>query len=209
LNLLADCVFYETLINKLFVLEEAVNCGLDIPETIISSDKNFISGFFETNIKAVSKSISENFQHISEKEFYDGKVRKLSIEDLKGMRNDFSPSLLQKQIEKAYELRIFFLKDKFYSMAIFSQNDEKTSLDYRNYNYNKPNRMVPYKLPDKIKNKLIALMNEIELNTGSIDMIVDKKGKYIFLEVNPNGQYGLVSDNCNYYLEKEIADYLM
>ncbi|NJO92369.1 MAG: hypothetical protein HC831_27910 [Chloroflexia bacterium] len=69
--------------------------------------------------------------------------------------------------------------------------------------------MVPYKLPDEIKNKLIALMNEIELDTGSIDMIVDKKGKYIFLEVNPNGQYGLVSDTCNYYLEKEIADYLM
>ncbi|NJO92370.1 MAG: hypothetical protein HC831_27915, partial [Chloroflexia bacterium] len=117
--------FSNRIINKLTVIEEAVNCGLDIPETIISSDKNIISDFLEKNIKVITKSISENFQHISEKEFYDGKVRQLCKEGLKGIGREFFPSLIQEQIEKAYELRIFFIKEKFYSMAIFSQNDEK------------------------------------------------------------------------------------
>ena len=32
----------------------------------------------------------------------------------------------------------------FYSSAIFSQNDPKTSVDFRNYNKDKPNRTPPY-----------------------------------------------------------------
>lgn len=196
-------------INKLIVLEEAKRCGLEIPKTIISASKKEIVKFFEENDGTISKSIAENFQHISEKDFYNGKVRKVTSEKLEKIKDEFFLSLLQEQINKAYELRIFYLAEKFYSMAIFSQNDEKTKIDYRNYNYSKPNRMVPYKLPAIIEEKLQMLMDTLKLNTGSIDMIVDKDDNYIFLEVNPNGQYGIVSNNCNYYLEKEIAEYLM
>ena len=32
------------------------------------------------------------------------------------------------------QLRIFFFKNKFYSMAIFSQLNKKTKIDYRAYN---------------------------------------------------------------------------
>jgi hypothetical protein len=39
-------------------------------------------------------------------------------------------------------------------------------------------------------------------------MIVTPEGEYVFLEVNPTGQFGWVSDNCNYYLEEKIANHL-
>lgn len=115
------------------------------------------------------------------------------------------PSLLQQNIDKKYELRIFYLNEKCYSMAIFSQNDEQTKVDFRNYNWDKPNRNVPYTLPNKIKNKLIIFMNSMGLKTGSIDLIVTPKDDYIFLEVNPVGQYGMVSIPCSYNLDYEIA----
>jgi pyruvate carboxylase len=97
------------------------------------------------------------------------------------------------------------LKKKFYTMAIFSQLDRQTSTDFRKYNKQKPNRNVPYLLPKNIKNKIIKLMENCNLNTGSIDMIVDKDDNYIFLEINPVGQFGMVSIPCNYFLEREIA----
>ena len=96
----------------------------------------------------------------------------------------------------------------FYSMAIFSQNDEKTKLDYRNYNREKPNRNVPFQLPEKIETLARKFMEQSQLDTGSIDFIVDEKGEFIFLEVNPNGQFDWLSNNCNYYIEKKIAKYL-
>ena len=49
------------------------------------------------------------------------------------------------------------------------------------------------------------LMHDLELNTGSIDLVLGQDGKYYFLEVNPCGQYRMTSDPCNYYLDKLIA----
>jgi len=93
-------------------------------------------------------------------------------------------------------------------MAIFSQNNPKTSIDFRHYDRELPNRSIPFKLPVDIKDKLIMLVKILNVNSGSIDLVVTQEGKYIFLEVNPIGQFGMVSLPCNYYLEKKIANFL-
>lgn len=94
-------------------------------------------------------------------------------------------------------------------MAIFSQSNSQTNVDFRKYDDKLPNRCVPYILPNKIENALRDLMNSLNLNTGSIDLIVDTQDNYYFLEINPVGQFGMVSQPCNYYLEKKVAEYLV
>jgi D-alanine-D-alanine ligase-like ATP-grasp enzyme len=94
-------------------------------------------------------------------------------------------------------------------MAIFSQMDDKTNTDFRKYNIKKPNRNIPFQLPKSIEKKLWQFMQELELNTGSIDIVVDKSNNYYFLEVNPIGQFGMVSFPCNYLLEKKVAEHLI
>lgn len=72
------------------------------------------------------------------------------------------------------------------------------------------NRFVPYCLELSVEEKLISLMRYLGLNTGSIDFIATKENKIVFLEINPGGQFGgMVSKPCNYFLEKEVADYLL
>ena len=61
----------------------------------------------------------------------------------------------------------------------------------------------------EIKEKILSFAKYFNLNSGSFDIIKDKKGKYIFLEVNPVGQFGMVSQPCNYNLEQKIAKYLI
>lgn len=61
--------------------------------------------------------------------------------------------MVQEKLEKKYELRIFYLNGKMYPMAIFSQKDNQTQLDFRNYNWEKPNRMEPCKLNVDLKKK--------------------------------------------------------
>ena len=46
------------------------------------------------------------------------------------------------------------------------------------------------------------------INTGSIDLIYSLSNEYVFLEVNPQGQFDWLSKNCNYYIEKDIAELL-
>ena len=39
-------------------------------------------------------------------------------------------------------------------------------------------------------------------------MIVTPEREYVFLEVNPAGNIEMVSKNCNYPIEQEIANFL-
>ena len=57
--------------------------------------------------------------------------------------------------------------------------------------------------------KLLKLMKKLGLNFGSIDMIKAKNGEYYFLEVNPVGQFGMVSHPCNFSIEKHLAELLI
>lgn len=194
--------------NKVYCLTAAKQIGLQIPPTLITTQKIHLLMFVQEHRECITKAVSNMFK-IEKSNFFQIIGVKLVLENYFNKLNDtFFPTLIQKKIEKVFELRIFYMKGQFYPMVIFSQNDEKTQLDYRNYNREKPNRNIPYILPVDIQEKLQLLMDKLDLDSGSIDMIVTPEGEYVFLEVNPTGQFGWVSENCNYYLEEKIANYL-
>mgnify|MGYP005990263201 CR=1 FL=1 len=196
--------------NKLIALKKAKEVGLKIPTSEINTKKKDLINFFNLHRQdCISKGIQDILSFGIKNYGYNYGTSKIEIEDLEEMDKSFFPSLLQQNIAKKYELRIFYLRSKFYAMAIFSQNDEQTKIDFRNYNDEKPNRNVPYILPKEIEQKLELFMQSMQLDCGSIDMIVTTNNEYVFLEVNPQGQYGMVSRPCGYQLDYEIAKELV
>ena len=194
-------------INKIFQLISAQKVGLNIPQTkIITAKKDLIN--LVKQKKVIIKPIQDtSFIHIDNKAYLQY-TNQLSLSLINRLSDTIFPCLTQELINKNLEIRSFFIDNKIYSMAICSSFDKQTSLDFRRYNHAHPNRKVPYKLPLIIEEKLISLMAILKLNTGSIDIILDQYGEYYFLEVNPVGQFGMISKPCNYNLEKIIAEYL-
>lgn len=191
--------------NKLEVLSLAAKCGLKIPPTLAATSK---SAILNTGEELITKAFSEAVSmEIGDEEIYALTTR-ITKEKAGKLGEDFFPSYFQKGIEKQYELRVFYLDGSFHAMAIFSQMDEQTKDDFRAYNRSRPNRNVPYQLPEDICTSLQQLMNRLNLTCCSIDLIVDNQDDFYFLEVNPVGQFGMVSLPCNYYLEKKVAAYL-
>lgn len=191
-------------VNKLVVCEYAQQFGLKVPEEYLLNYKKDITKLVNIEKYATKSITGSTILHYGS-HYIIGYTS--LIKDIKYIPESFFISLVQKYIQKKYELRIFYLHKVFYSMAIFSQNDKQTKTDFRNYNRNNPNRNVAFELPNSIKIKLINLMDKLELNSGSIDMIVTPDNDFVFLEVNPIGQYGMVSNPCNYYLHKKIAEF--
>ncbi|MDO8571688.1 MAG: grasp-with-spasm system ATP-grasp peptide maturase [bacterium] len=194
--------------NKLLVLIEAAKVGLDTAVTLITTDKKQLGLFIEEHKRTITKACSNTPMLISKDDSYIGYTSELSPQIIDELPSRFFPSLFQECLNKDYELRIFYLDGQCYSMAIFSQNDDQTRTDFREYNYAKPNRCVPFLLPQEVSGKIVRLMRELRLETGSIDMVKTTDGRYVFLEVNPNGQFGMVSQPCNYFLERKIAEHL-
>jgi ATP-GRASP peptide maturase of grasp-with-spasm system len=195
-------------INKLTQLYIAKKVGLKIPDSNIIShytdlDKNSIENEF------ITKSIFDTFLFKDNDYMGSSITKKLKYKDIKKYKNVFQPSLFQRYIDKQFEIRSFLLNNTFYSMAIFSQDNPKTSVDFRNYDDINPNRMVPYCLPKYIENKLLKFCNLLKIDTGSFDILYSRDHEFYFLEVNPIGQFDFVSGLCNYKLDKKIAEHFI
>ncbi len=53
------------------------------------------------------------------------------------------------------------------------------------------------------------MMQEMGLYLGAIDMIKGKDGKYYFLEVNPQGEWGMLQKELSFPIAEKIADNLI
>lgn len=195
-------------INKLESLFKAKECGVRIPDTLVTTSKAKLVAFFKKHKKLIVKPLSDSLSFNYEKRKISAAVytKAIDLNLLDQIEETFFVSLFQELLEKKYEIRSFYFNDKFYSMAIFSQNNSKTKVDFRHYDNLNPNRNVPYKLPKEVEEKLRKLMNKLKLDTGSIDLVRTNDNEFVFLEVNPAGQFGMVSIPCNYKLEKIIAE---
>ena len=196
--------------NKLINLEIAKKIGFIIPPSIVTNNKEELKVFFNNhNKKIITKDLKVPVNILlKNKVFQSTGVKMITEKMLDKLNEDFAPIYAQSYIEKKYEVRVFVFCDKLYPMAIFSQNDKQTTIDYRNYNDAKPNRCIPMVLPSEIEKKIFDFMKQTDMNTGSIDFIVTKNNEFYFLEINPMGQFHWVSSNCNYHIEKDIANHL-
>lgn len=207
--------FFDNKCNKLINLEIAKQCGLLVPETLISNDPDTLRQFLLRHGKVIVKPIrypgfkyqDVNHQFLS----YSQPSSLFTLEHLSRLleiHTTFQPTQFQAYVKKEFEIRSYYLKGTFYSMAIFSQNDPQTQIDFRNYNTEKPNRNVPFLLPENIEAQTTQFMQKMGYDSGSLDFIYSD-GKYVFLEVNTVGIFQWVSKYCNYYIEKQLAKHLI
>ena len=97
------------------------------------------------------------------------------------------PCQFQELVPKCLELRVTVIGEELFTCEIHSQAHERTVLDWRHYDVS-----IPYKkgsLPGEIAEKCLTLTKSYGLNFSAIDLIVRPDGEYVFLEINPNGQW--------------------
>lgn len=204
--------FQISALNKLVVLDLASKFKIKIPKTIICNSKKELISFIDSvKDEVIAKSIYEPILTNDHKlsEYFTSFTILLNGKNLAKIPNNFAPSLIQERIHKEFEIRSFYINGLFYSMAIFSQKNLKTQVDFRHYDFDIPNRSVPFQLPHLIEKKIHKLFKALGLNTGSVDLIKSQKGEFVFLEINPMGQFGMVSYPCNYQLEKKVFEFMI
>jgi glutathione synthase/RimK-type ligase-like ATP-grasp enzyme len=55
----------------------------------------------------------------------------------------------------------------------------------------------------------VQLVERLELCYGAIDMILTPDGRYVFLEINPSGQYGWIEQVTGLPISAAICEFLM
>ncbi len=191
------------------MLQRAARAGIATPATLVTTEREALRRFCLERGTVITKPIGEVDAFVEGEVSHFLFTTALGLPEIDALPERFAPSLFQEMVDKVYELRVFYLAGELHAMAIFSQNDAQTRVDFRQYNRQRPNRNVPYRLAPELAGRLRDLMDGLGLETGSIDLLVARDGREVFLEVNPVGQFGMVSHPCNYGLERKVAELLL
>ncbi|MEM7065805.1 MAG: MvdD family ATP-grasp ribosomal peptide maturase [Cyanobacteria bacterium P01_B01_bin.77] len=176
--------------HKQLQLQVAHEVGLEIPDTLITNDPATVRKFSQTYEQGVISKMMTSFavhEDGKEKVVFTNPLSSQDLEELEGLQ--FCPMTFQENIPKALELRVTVVGKTVFAAAIDSQRLEKSRADWRREGVTLLNDWTPYALPMEIKEKLLALMERLHLNYGAIDIILTPDNKYVFLEVNPCGEF--------------------
>jgi hypothetical protein len=119
-----------------------------------------------------------------------------------------APIILQREIEKAYDVRATVVGHRVFAATIDSQQKAETTVDWRRgSNPDLPH--ARHELPDDVASRCLSVVRLLGLRFAAIDLILDRAGEYWFLEANPNGQWAWIESRTGLPISSAIVDELL
>ncbi len=194
--------------NKIYQLQSAQEIGFNIPNSLISNSYKQINSFLEScSYDCIIKPIKSGNMNDSTtpKAIFTTKLKNEQIDCLN--RIEAFPIFIQNNVPKLYDLRVTVVGNNAYSAQIHSQENLETKIDWRRGE--RALNISIHELPIETKNKCILLTQKMSLKFSAIDLVFDENENYIFLELNPNGQWGWIEKRLGFPISKDIVDMLI
>ena len=195
--------------NKQRQLRLAARAGLRVPRTLVTNDPIAARQFFaetegETVVKllrpiAVSMDADQPF-------VYTNRLREEDLASAEQLRH--CPIVFQELIAKAFELRVAYVAGETFAGALDATGTSRGQTDWRRVAPEEC-RWQKAELPSEVANGLQALMSELGLVFGAVDLICTPAGEYVFLEVNPGGEWGMLERDLGLPIAEAIAGALL
>lgn len=197
--------------NKLNQLIVAGRMGFAVPKSLVTSSEEKMASFIkqhggEVVIKNL-KSTEVRYGFL-EKSFFTYSLRLKEFNKWRKLAAFDYPVFLQEKIKKQFELRITVIGRRVLACSLDSQSHSEGRIDWRRVDERKIKHEL-FKLPAKIEKQCLALCSYYGLQFGAIDMAVTPDGKFVFFEINPNGQYLWIENLTGITLSEFMADLLM
>ena len=191
--------------NKQRQLRLAARAGLRVPRTLVTNNPTAARQFFaETEGQTVAKLLRPlDVSMDAVKPFvYTSRVREEDLANAEGLRH--SPMVFQELIPKAHELRVACVAGEAFAGALDATGTSRGETDWRRAAPEEC-RWQKAQVPAEIAGSLQVLMSELGLVFGAVDLIRTPSGEYVFLEVNPSGEWGMLERDLELPISDAIA----
>lgn len=183
--------------NKVFQMAYASKHGWNIPKSYIGNDEVMGNEFTQT-LSIIKPLTTGKTYGKNGWELYQTNIFREIKEDIR-----LTPIYLQYYIPKQYEVRLTIIDRKVYAVRIDTKNKIDWRMDYQNHKYT----MIA--CPENIIKKCYQMMADFDLIFGAFDFIVTPENEWVFLEVNPNGQWLWLEQSLDLDISKKILDNLI
>jgi glutathione synthase/RimK-type ligase-like ATP-grasp enzyme len=137
---------------------------------------------------------------------YTNRVREEDLAQVEALRH--SPMVFQELIPKAYELRVAYVAGAAFAGALDATGTSRGHTDWRRAAPDEC-RWQKAQLPTEVVTSLQALMSDLGLVFGAVDLICTPAGEHVFLEVNPGGEWGMLERDLGLPISEAIAEALV
>lgn len=195
--------------NKLRQLRVASEVGLVIPQTLVTNKPEEVRELFaKVEGKMVTKLLTPLSYSMEGSSFflYTSVVKEEDLADLGTLR--YCPMVFQEQIPKQQELRVVYVDGKVFVGALDAAKYNASTVDWRR-GTSEVCVWLNHELPEEIIHRLQAFMAKFGLIFGAFDLIQTPSGEYVFLEVNPTGEWGMLERDLQLPISEAIADALL
>jgi hypothetical protein len=189
---------------KALQLAEASKAGLQTPRTLISNHPAAAAAFVDALGDAACAIKTLSLVGVGDQRSFRFPLTTVLPKSHPLDSVALAPTVFQPYIDKAAELRCVVIGDKIFTAKIDSQADERTSTDWRAG----PCQYEVFSLPEQVQAAIHRLMNSFGINFASLDMIVTAEGDFVFVELNPNGQWLWIEFELGLPLLKSFVDLL-
>ncbi len=198
--------------SRMYQYHMALKSGLDIPDTFYTNNPFYLSLLINHYGTLALKPIKRKFVIGNRKTDFKAIFTNLLTEKENNLQQ-FKTSLkntpvhIQKYVEKDYEIRLTVIGSLFFACKINSQLSKRTTVDWRRYDFSS-SQYTKINIPIKLKKQIKQFMKKTHLVFGAIDLIKTKDDRYVFLEINPAGQWQWIENLTKMPISKKLAIYL-
>lgn len=180
--------------NKILQLITAKSAGLSVPDTLVSGDAALVRQFVSENEgQTVYKPLTGQVWLRGGMPVLQTTTAPIQEQDLNDEGIALCAGIYQKSVRKESDVRVVIVGKELFAMK-YSPTVESPSVDYRTYlNQNQVN-CKSIRIPPAVRTSLLKLMELLELSYASADFAIDMNDQFVFLELNPGGQFGFVED---------------
>jgi glutathione synthase/RimK-type ligase-like ATP-grasp enzyme len=193
--------------SKVLQIQKARQLGFRVPDTLITNEPDRLIEFYEAHNGDIVVKMQKTAFWAPESGLglYTSKVDLAKMTHAGLIRR--CPCVFQENIRKDVELRVTVIGRRVFAAALRSREVAAAAIDVRRGSLEVPHEI--HSLPREVEAKVLGLMREFGLQYGAIDMIVTPEGEYVFLELNPNGQFGWIEEMTGLPLYDALADLLI
>lgn len=194
--------------NKLHQLSVAKQAGLHIPQTVVSNQPQAVlDAYRRFHGQMICKPVHSGFVEdgATGKAIYTSRVLEEHLTSVESA--GACPSIYQELLEKQCDVRVVYIGGRVLAASIDSQSDPAATIDWRaTKNPYLPHNKI--EIPPSLHQLVVKLMAVLGLSYGALDFVRTKAGEWVFLEVNPNGQWLWLDDFLSLGVTEAVADWL-
>lgn len=191
---------------KPYQLAVAKRIGFRIPRTRMTNSPEEARRFASAG-ESVAKALSSGYVRREEGNaaIFTSLLRKSDLADMEDLA--LAPVTFQEHIRKTSDLRVTVIGEKVFAAELLSQERASSRVDWRATD--DPDLVHrKFDLPPTIATQCVALVRQLNLSFGAIDLILADDGEIYFLEINPNGEWHWIEERLQYPIGAALASEL-